>query len=106
MFRTSASSSTTRIVRGAADGVTGAVFSEAGCSSLPASGRNRLTVVPRPISDSIFTVPPDCFANPYTMLRPRPVPRPPVFVVKNGSNTRATTSGGMPLPVSLSAIHT
>ena len=54
--------------------------SPASAARSPASGRNRLTVVPRPTSDAIFTVPPDCFAKPYTMLRPRPVPRPPVFV--------------------------
>src|SRR5206468_4030339 len=37
------------------------------------------------------------------MLRPRPVPRLLLFVVKNGSNTRAITSGGMPDPVSSTA---
>jgi hypothetical protein len=59
-----------------------------------------ITVVPRPASDAMVTMPPDCFANPYTMLNPRPLPVPAVLVVKNGSNTRDTTSGGMPVPVS------
>jgi hypothetical protein len=33
--------------------------------------------------------------------RPNPVPWPAGLVVKNGSKTRAATSGGMPVPVSL-----
>ena len=34
------------------------------------------------------------------VARPRPVPCPGRFVVKNGSNTRAISSGGIPEPVS------
>ena len=34
------------------------------------------------------------------------MPLPTSLVVKNGSNARATTSGGMPLPVSPTAIMT
>ncbi len=39
------------------------------------------------------------------MLRPRPVPLPTSLVVKNGSKTRASTSGGMPVPVSRDREH-
>ena len=48
--------------------------------------------------------PPDCLMKPYTMLSPSPVPLPGALVVKNGSNTWASTSGGMPLPLSLTSI--
>ena len=37
------------------------------------------------------------------MLRPRPLPGPASFVVKNGSNARSRTSGDMPTPVSLTS---
>jgi hypothetical protein len=40
------------------------------------------------------------------MLKPSPVPWPVGLVVKNGSKIRSTTSGGMPVPVSLIAIST
>ena len=43
---------------------------------------------------------PDCLTKPNTMASPRPVPLPSGLVVKNGSNTRAATSGLMPWPVS------
>ena len=42
--------------------------------------------------------------KPYTMLSPRPVPLPGGLVVKNGSKTCSSTSGGMPQPLSLTAI--
>ena len=103
MLRTSASSSTTRIVRATEGAEACAAITAVPCSSAGACGRKIDTVVPRPTSDAMVTVPPDCFAKPYTMLRPRPVPRLPLFVVKNGSNTRAITSAGMPDPVSCSA---
>ena len=64
------------------------------------SGRNSRTVVPTPTSLVITTWPPDCLANPYTMLSPSPLPRPTSLVVKNGSNTCVNTPGGMPLPLS------
>ena len=50
--------------------------------------------------------PPLCFTMPYTVASPRPVPLPGALVVKNGSNTRACTSGDMPDPESLTAIIT
>src|SRR5512144_1103076 len=50
--------------------------------------------------------PPDCLTNPYTMLRPRPLPLPACFVVKNGSKTRSRISGGIPVPVSATANST
>jgi len=37
---------------------------------------------------------------PNTALRPKPVPLPGGFVVKNGSKIRWRISAGMPLPVS------
>ncbi len=61
-----------------------------------------MKVVPRPSSLSTATSPPDCLAKPNTWLRPRPVPLPISLVVKNGSNTRASRSGAMPEPVSVS----
>ena len=50
--------------------------------------------------------PPDCLTNPNTMLSPSPVPLPTSLVVKNGSKTRSISSGGIPEPVSLTAIIT
>ena len=50
--------------------------------------------------------PPDCRMNPYTMLKPSPVPLPTALVVKNGSKMRSTTSAGMPMPVSAISILT
>ena len=44
--------------------------------------------------------PPLCFTMPYTVARPRPVPLPTPFVVKNGSKMRAFVSASMPRPVS------
>ena len=40
------------------------------------------------------------------MLNPSPVPRPTSLVVKNGSNTRSTTSGAMPVPESVTLTST
>jgi hypothetical protein len=45
-------------------------------------------------------------AKPYTIDKPRPVPLPSGLVEKKGSKACAMTSGGMPLPVSLTAIIT
>ncbi len=59
-----------------------------------------MKVVPRPGSLVTATSPPDCLANPNTWDRPRPVPLPTSLVVKNGSKMRATTSAGMPAPMS------
>ena len=44
--------------------------------------------------------------NPNTMLRPRPVPLPGSFVVKNGSKIWLMISAVMPVPVSLTSIIT
>ena len=43
---------------------------------------------------------------PKTVASPSPVPLPTSLVVKNGSKTRAITSGGMPVPVSLTRRRT
>ena len=70
------------------------------------SGRYNVTRVPCPGELSIVTAPCDCLTKPYTVLRPRPVPRPDCLVVKNGSNARSFTSSGMPAPLSTTAIDT
>ena len=64
------------------------------------------TVVPRPTSELMLMWPSDCLTKPNTWLRPRPVPLPTALVVKNGSKTRSMISGGMPVPVSETAIRT
>jgi hypothetical protein len=40
------------------------------------------------------------------VARPRPVPRPRAFVVKNGSKMRRRVSSSMPQPVSATAMTT
>ena len=45
--------------------------------------------------------PPCCRTMLKTTARPSPVPARSGLVVKNGSKTRSTTSGGMPLPESV-----
>ena len=50
--------------------------------------------------------PPCCWMIPYDTLKPRPVPSPTFFVVKNGSKIRGTTSRGMPGPLSATVITT
>ena len=47
-----------------------------------------------------LSLPPCSSRMPYDTLRPRPVPLPTIFVVKNGSKTRASASGAMPGPSS------
>ena len=64
------------------------------------------TVVPRPGSLSIASVPPDSRTTAYTCDRPSPVPWPVGLVVKNGSIARARTSSVMPDPVSVTASST
>src|SRR5262249_42696387 len=55
----------------------------------------------RPGTDSQVIVPP-CLATIWrAMPRPRPVPSPLAFVVKNGSKTRGRTSAGTPGPSSI-----
>ena len=60
--------------------------------------------MPWPGAVSTTTLPPDCLTKPCTWDSPSPVPWPCGLVVKNGSNTWATTSGAMPVPVSATAI--
>jgi len=43
---------------------------------------------------------------PWIVASPSPVPWPLGLVVKNGSEARAATSGGMPVPVSLTRRRT
>ena len=64
------------------------------------SSRINRTRVPAPGAESRSTVPPDCTTMPCTVARPSPVPPASPRVVKNGSNARARTSGGIPAPVS------
>ena len=45
-------------------GITGIAETAAARGSLLVSGRKRMTVVPRPGSEAMVTVPPDCFAKP------------------------------------------
>src|SRR5690349_14060827 len=51
-------------------------------------------------------VPPDCWASPYTWLRPSPVPFPTSLVVKKGSNALARVSAAMPSPLSVTETRT
>ena len=44
-----------------------------------------------------------CFTIPNTVARPRPVPLPVSFVVKNGSKIRPRVTSSMPVPVSVTA---
>ena len=67
----------------------------------PASGKYRLSVVPTPNVLSTVMAPCDCLTKPYTVLKPKPVPRPNALVVKNGSNARSFTTSSMPLPLSM-----
>jgi hypothetical protein len=62
-----------------------------------------LKVVPLPGSLYTHTLPPLCLTIPCTVARPRPVPEPIGFVVKNGSKTRSRVMASMPTPVSLTA---
>ena len=65
-----------------------------------------VTTVPLPTSLDTVTAPPDWLAKPCTCDRPSPVPLPTGLVVKNGSNTRSSRSGAMPVPVSIIASAT
>src|SRR5438046_3039235 len=72
-----------------------------GSSSRNGAGGSTIeTLVPIPDRLSMRSAPPDCSANPCAVARPRPVPLPLGFVVKNGSAARAAISGAMPLPES------
>ena len=63
-------------------------------------GRVTVIVVPWPTTLSARISPSWLRKYAWLMLRPRPVPLP-FLVVKNGSNTCGSTSGGIPQPVSL-----
>ncbi len=71
-----------------------------------ADGRSSVKTVPRPGSLRTAMDPPWLTTTSRVMLRPRPVPRPAGFVVTQGSNTRGSTSAGMPAPVSLTVNRT
>ena len=58
------------------------------------------TEVPRPSWLSKVMLPSIFLIRSREMAKPRPVPRPTAFVVKNGSKTRRRFSGAMPLPLS------
>ena len=62
-------------------------------------------MVPLPTVDSMSMVPRWRLTMPYTMGRPRPVPRSPL-VEKKGSRQRRRTSSVMPVPVSLTSRNT
>src|SRR6185369_14156354 len=74
----------------------GALGHDAG-SSL-ATGRLRVTVVPRPGVESKAMLPPCSLTMPAETDRPRPVPPLSLLVVKKGSVNRARCSGAMPVP--------
>ena len=67
---------------------------------MPTAGRYTQNTLPEPGVLATLTVPFDCFTMPYTVERPRPVPRPGSFVVKNGSKICVTVAASMPWPVS------
>ena len=85
----------------------GAVFGWGAVAVAPAAatGKYISNVVPLGVLDTT-TKPRLCLTMPYTVARPRPVPLPWLFVVKNGSKMCATTSGGMPMPVSVTVVRT
>src|SRR5687768_15863295 len=64
-------------------------------------GNRTRNVAPPPGGLSSSTRPCHCRATLATSARPRPVPLPASFVVKNGSKMRARSSRGTPGPVSL-----
>ena len=74
--------------------------------SLSHFGKYTLKVVPWPGSLYTHTPPPLCFTMPNTVDRPRPVPLPCSFVLKNGSKMRARGAASIPTPVSVSASRT
>ena len=66
------------------------------------AGSDTTTEEPRPSTLSTWIVPPCPFTTmSWAIESPRPVPSPGAFVVKNGSNARAHTSGRHPDPVVL-----
>ena len=65
-----------------------------------------LNLAPCPASLSTEIWPPPCITIPYTVDRPRPVPRSTPLVFKNGSKTRERVSASMPQPLSLTVSTT
>ena len=98
--RTSSWSSATRMTSRLATAV-GSLATAATATGPSTVGRHISKHVPRPGALRNSTSPPAWVTMPCTVARPSPVPRPTALVVKNGSNTRAWTSGDMPMPVSV-----
>ena len=65
-----------------------------------------MNVAPAPSSLTTRIDPPDWLTIPYAVDRPRPVPLPCAFVVKNGSKIRARVASSIPTPVSLTTMAT
>ena len=103
--RRSAGSSSTSSTRGRAGGVE-LMRGGAGVRAARALGRRSRTVVPAPTTDSISIVPPCARATSAAIGKPRPVASPAGLVEKPGSNTRASSSAGMPHPSSCTSTST
>src|SRR5438876_8351388 len=104
--RTLGSSSTTSASRPAPWIAGGSTASSAvGSSAGGATGSSRVkTVAPGRLSTT--SRPPCSCTMPYETDRPSPAPVPTSLVVKNGSNTCASTSPGMPGPSSMTCALT
>jgi hypothetical protein len=103
--RTLASSSASRIVSrpptSGADSTGAPVSSPAACA-----GRCTAKVVPL-LTWLFISMKPRCWRTiPYTMARPRPVPDPTSFVVKKGSKMLLIVKSSIPVPESVTDIHT
>ena len=80
----------------------GVIFPGASASA-PSTGSETVNRAPPPSSDPRFSteiLPPSCSTTPSVTDRPRPVPSPTGFVVKNGSKIRLMSDAGMPGPES------
>src|SRR3954447_9254211 len=102
--RTGASSSATSTV--SLPRVRIAVLRSSSSGNSLVTGRRMRKVEPWPSTERTEIAPPASRTMSWAVARPRPVPLPASLVVKNGSKTRAATSGGMPLPSSVTAIDT
>ena len=60
-----------------------------------------MTQVPLPCLLSTCRTPPCCLTMVFTVANPKPLPRPELLVVKNGSNRCDRVSASMPYPVSV-----
>ena len=101
--RTTSSSSATSTRPPDESASAGAPASGAGNGSAPPGAAGRWIVKTVPASGRLETAmcPPARVTLPYAVARPRPVPSPACFVVKNGSNTRVVVSSSIPRPVSV-----